>query len=208
MKRLLFLLFVLMSTSIFAQTYYNSNNELITKYEFDSLKLFKYHMVVKNDSLSTFKLIDICNRSEVGSLGDSKNLLRELNQNLNLNLNDSKPLIIYYYPGNNECNQSAISTRKSQLKWDRKLQKKIDKISEVNVLRIYKNKEGIKTLGDYNWKKDPNALIENLFFNYHYNCGSFVVILKDKYAAFFGEYSHNDVLFNLVYLLKQNKTTL
>ena len=70
-------------------------------------------------------------------------------------------------------------------------------------MRLYKNKEGIKTLKDYDWQKDPNALIENLFFNYHYNCGSFVVLSKEKYASFFSEYSHDEVLINLGYLLKK-----
>ena len=73
----------------------------------------------------------------------------------------------------------------------------------MNVLRIYKNKEGIKTLKDHNWRKDPNALIENLFFNFHYSCESFVVINKSKYSAFFGEYSHDEVTENLKYLLKK-----
>lgn len=40
------------------------------------------------------------------------------------------------------------------------------KVANVNILRIYKNKEGNKRISDYDWKKDPNALIENLFFNY------------------------------------------
>ena len=66
-------------------------------------------------------------------------------------------------------------------------------IAEVNVLRVYKNKEGLTTINDHDWKKDPNGLIENLFFNYHHGCESFVIINKDKYSAFFGEYPHDEV---------------
>ena len=84
-----------------------------------------------------------------------------------------------------------------------KLQKKVKKVANVNVLRIYKNKEGIETISDYDWKKDPNALIENLFFNYHYDCGSFAIINKDKYAAFFGEYGHNQVVESLKEILSK-----
>src|SRR5690554_7447694 len=84
-------------------------------------------------------------------------------------------------------------SRKEYFASSKKLAKKVKKIADVNVVRVYKNNEGLTTIKDLDWKKDPNALIENLFFNYHYGCESFVIIYKDKYAAVFGEYGHQQV---------------
>jgi len=194
---------MLINLSIKAQNYYNVNNQPITQQEFDSLKLFKYHQIVKNDSLQAYKLIDACYSREIGSLGDPKNLLRELNEKLNLKLDDSKPLIIYYYPGKDLCNSSDTATRQSKIKWYKQLGKKIKRVADVNTIMLYKNSEGIKTLEDFNWKKDPNGLIENLFFNYHYDCGSYVIINNDKYGAYFGEYVQAQVVESLIEILKK-----
>lgn len=204
MKKILFVLLLIVQNTVNAQTYYDADNNEIDKATFDKLKLNKKNMEVQNDSLNRFKLINFDERMEVGSLEDSSNLINTLNEKLNLKLDKNKPLIIYYYPGKDPCNSSGVFTkRKEMLEWDLKVDVEVRKIADVNVLRVYKNSEGIKTLKDHVWKKDPNALIENLFFNYHYPCGSFVVINKEKYAAFFGEYGYNEVKVNLAYLLKQ-----
>src|SRR5690554_7727142 len=97
-------------------------------------------------------------------------------------------------------------SRKEYFASSKKLAKKVKKIADVNVVRVYKNNEGLTTIKDLDWKKDPNALIENLFFNYHYGCESFVIIYKDNYAAVFGEYGHQQVTEALKDLLQtQNR---
>lgn len=187
-----------------AQTYYNVDDSKISKSTFQKLLLETNLYSVKNDSLKTYKLMVRDQRGEDGSLGDSENLFKELNEKLNLKLDSSKPLIIYYYPGKDPCNSSGVGAkRREQLKWDKELDREVKKVADVNVLRIYKSKEGIKTLENHNWKKDPNALIENLFFNYHYGCGSFVIINKEKYSAGLGEYGWKDVTKALKEILKK-----
>lgn len=204
MKKLLFLFVLILQNTVSAQTYYDVDNNKIDKPTFDKFLLDKQqYYYVENDSLKAFKLMYRYNRGEKGSLSDSANLFKTLNEKLNLNLDPDKPLIIYYYPGKDPCNSTGTATRKSKIQWDKELQKKVEKVADVNVLRIYKNKEGIETISDYDWKKDPNALIENLFFNYHYDCGSFAIINKDKYAAFFGEYGHNQVVESLKEILSK-----
>lgn len=194
MKKLLLLFVLIAQNAVNAQTYYDADNNKIDKTTFDKLLAGKEYYHVENDSLKTFKLMYRNNRGESGSLGDSENLFKELNEKLNLKLDSTKPLIIYYYPGKDPCNSSGVGAkRREQLKWDKELDKEVKKVADVPVLRIYKSKEGIETINDYNWKKDPNGLIENLFFNYHYGCGSFVIINKEKYLAFFGEYGWKDV---------------
>lgn len=203
MKKLLLLFVLIFQNNINAQTYYNVDDSKISKSTFQKLLLETNLYSVKNDSLKASKLMYRNNRGERGSLGDAENLFRELNEKLNLKLDSSKPLIIYYYPGKDPCNSGGTSTRKSQIQWNKELEKKVKKVADVNVLRIYKNKEGIKTINDYDWKKDPNGLIENLFFNYHYGCGSFVIINKEKYSAFFGEYGQDQVAESLKEILKK-----
>jgi len=194
MKKLLLLFVLIVQNTMHAQTYYDTDNKIIDREAFNNVLLDSRFYSVQNDSLKTSKIMFWNERGERGSLGDSENLFKELNEKLNLKLDSNKPLIIYYYPGKDPCNSSGVGAkRREQLKWDKELDKEVKKVADVNVLRIYKSKEGIKTLEDHNWKKDPNALIENLFFNYHYGCGSFVIINKEKYSAGLGEYGWKQV---------------
>jgi len=204
MKKLLLLIASIVQNTMNAQTYYDADNNKIDKTTFDKLLAGKEYYHVENDSLKAFKLMYRNNRGERGSLGDTKNLFKELNEKLNLKLDSNKPLIIYYYPGKDPCNSGGkYSVRREYLKSDKQLSKKVKAIAEVNVLRVYKNKEGLTTINDHDWKKDPNGLIENLFFNYDYWCESFVIINKDKYSAFFGEYPHDEVTKALKEILKK-----
>lgn len=204
MKNLFFLFIFMIQNTIQAQTYYDVDNNKIDKTTFDKLLAFKEYYHVENDSLKAFKLMYRNNRGERGSLGDSENLLNELNKKLNLKLDSSKPLIIYYYPGKDPCNSGGMySIRREYLKSSRQLAKKVKQIADVNIIRIYKDDDGLTTKEDIGWRKDPNALIENLFFNYHYGCESFVIIKKEKYISFFGEYGHNQVTESLKEILNK-----
>ena len=204
MKKLLLLLVLIVQNTVNAQTYYDADNNKIDKTTFDKLLAIKEYYHVENDSLKAFKLMYRNNRGERGSLGDSENLFKELNEKLNLKLDSSKPLIIYYYPGKDPCNSGGMYTiRREYLKSSKQLDKKVKRLTDVNILRVYKDDDGLTTKEDIDWKKDPNGLIENLFFNYHYGCESFVIINKEKYLAFFGEYGHNQVTESLKEILKK-----
>ncbi len=194
MKKILLLLTFIIQGTINAQTYYDANDNEISKKVFDEQLLKKGFFGVTNDTLNKHKIMFTCDRRENGTLGDAPNLFKVLTEKLHLPLDYNKPLIIYYYPGKDPCNSSGTATRQSEMEWQEQLDKKIKKIAKVNTLYVYKNARGIRTINDFDWKKDPNGLIENLFFNYHYPCSSFVVINKDKYCAFFGEYSHENVV--------------
>lgn len=204
MRTLLLILGLLLQNGSYAQTYYDADHNKIDKATFEKLLLDSRFYSVHNDSLNASKIMNKKERGEVGSLGDAENFFKELNEKLNLKLDYNKPLIIYYYPGKDPCNSGGkYSIRREYLKSDKQLAKKVKKIADVNVLRIYKNKEGLTTLKDHDWKKDPSALIENLFFNYHYWCESFVIINKSKYSASFGEYGHDEVIEHLKAILNQ-----
>jgi len=204
MKKLLLLLGLIVQNTMNAQTYYDTDDKIIDREAFNNVLLDSRFYSVQNDSLKTSKIMYRNNRSEKGSLGDSENLFKELNEKLNLKLDSSKPLIIYYYPGKDPCNSGGMySIRREYLKSDKQLAKKVKAIADVNVLRIYKNKEGLTTIKDHDWKKDPNKLIENLFFNYHYGCESFVIINKNNYLTFFGEYGHKQVTESLKEILEK-----
>ncbi len=194
MKKLLVLFALIVQNTMNAQTYYDADNNKIDKTTFDKLLAGKEYYHVENDSLKAFKLMYRNNRGERGLLGDSENLFKELNEKLNLKLDSSKPLIIYYYPGKDPCNSGGMySVRREYLKSSKQLDKKVKKVADVNVIRVYKSDAGLTTKEDLDWNKDPNALIENLFFNYDYWCESFVIINEGKYSAFFGEYPHDEV---------------
>lgn len=204
MKKLLLLFALIALNTVDAQTYYNVDDSKISKSTFQKLLLETNLYSVENDSLKNYKLMDRNQRSESGSLGDTENLFKELNEKLHLKLDSSKPLIIYYYPGKDPCNSGGMySIRREYLKSDKQLAKKVKAIADVNILRIYKNKEGLTTIKDHDWKKDPNKLIENLFFNYHYGCESFVIINKSNYLTFFGEYGHKQVTESLKEILEK-----
>lgn len=204
MKKLLVLFAIIVQNTVNAQTYYDVDDKIINREAFDNILLDERFYSVKNDSLKASKLMYRNNRGEKGSLGDSENLFKQLNEKLHLKLDSNKPLIIYYYPGKDPCNSGGMyAVRKEYLYSAKRLSKKIRKITNVNELRLYKNEEGLTTKEDLNWKKDPNALIENLFFNYHYGCESFVIINKEKYSAVFGEYGHEQATKALKEILEE-----
>ena len=60
---------------------------------------------------------------------------------------------------------------------------------------IYKDGEGLEKYdGIIKWHKDPNKIIEELFFKYHYPCMSFVAISGNgEFISFFGEFGKETV---------------
>jgi len=68
-------------------------------------------------------------------------------------------------------------------------------IAEVKPIYVYKNDDGLKKYkGVVNWHKDPNGIVEKLFFKRHYPCGSFVVISKKgDFISHFGEYAKESI---------------
>ncbi|MDO1500833.1 hypothetical protein Q2T40_11900 [Winogradskyella maritima] len=158
----------------------------------------KYHS--KPDGYGYFSLIFENDTCYIRKLHRRKALGR-----LNLNVLDSlkflypkmtkshKFTIFQYYPGKDICNVGHIApnshpNHNRNLRKVKKIQKKFDALNYF----VYKlgsdlNYDKIKRI---NWILDKNAVLERLFFQYHYMCGSFVVInnVDGRYIAVFSEY--------------------
>ena len=124
-----------------------------------------------------------------------KKLINSINYITKQEIDDSKFLIIHYYPGFDVCNNSEYP----QL-WntnDKNYVKQLNKITPVNTFFIYQNDEKLEDTysNKFDWFKDKNQAVENQFFKYHYLCGSFVVIAKTgDYISHYGEYGKQTVL--------------
>jgi len=186
-----FLIFVLFMVSIgFSQEkkylYYNENLELITQKEYSKkLNDVKYlDLYFGKDSVVTCMLVQ---RKKFGKLNDI-----EFSNLKNAFLSDSELsnelIVIVYYPGIDECNQSG---NWAWVFYDDTFNKKMKKISPFHNLLIYKDNSGLIYNLDNKvaWQKDTNQMVEKLFFKYHYPCYSFVVIDKSgRFIAYFGEF--------------------
>jgi len=168
--------------------YFDENYNPISKTEYDKRKGKKGILSIQGDSLN-HRILSV--RKEQGTLQNRIYLDSLLTLATNKKIDSTKPLVIIYYPGKDPCNSSGGATRRSTKKWYRKMEKGINKIKESNIIYIYKTKEGLygKNDGYREWIKDPEQLIEMLFFKRHYPCSSFVVISeKNKYISSFGEF--------------------
>jgi len=96
-------------------------------------------------------------------------------------INSSKPIVIIYHPGKDECNSSGSSTRRSIKAWYNLMEKNINKIKETNFIYIYKDTTGLygRHDGYKKWIKDPNSIIEKSFFKNGAVCSGYVVISEN-----------------------------
>ena len=146
-------------------------------------------------SCTTSKQINNNTKNQNQSSGIIKNrnildsLLRAAS---NKKIDSSKPIVAIYYPGKDPCNSGGSATRKSRQERYNVMEKGINKISESNIIYIYKDSSGLygRNDGFKDWYKDPEKTFEQLFFEQHYPCSSFVVISKNgRYISHFGEFS-------------------
>lgn len=201
MKVTILIITLLLPILTFSQTkYYDRNDKEITEAEFinKSLALGPMELKVFNDSLDTAKIVSP--PYEYGNL-DSDEYLGELSQHLKLNLDRNKPTVIIYYPGKDFCNATLSAMAKIKYEWNKELMKKANKITPTTFLFIYKSKEGLAGQKE-TWYKDPKAMVEHMFFKYHYPCSSYVIIYKDKYYSYFGEFTQDGVLYNLQEIIR------
>ena len=69
------------------------------------------------------------------------------------------------------------------------MEKGINKIKESNIIYVYKTQDGLID-GFKEWIKDPEQIIERLFFVRHYPCNNFVIIAENnEFISYFGEFS-------------------
>lgn len=99
-----------------------------------------------------------------------------------------KYTIIQYHPGKDRCNGGNFNGNMYKKRYLKKLKKHFDFTNywihkKDNNLTFNKPKH-------INWQIDLNQTVEHLFFKFHYNCSSFVIINNEtkNYISIFGEY--------------------
>jgi len=172
--------------------YFDENYKQISETEFENRKSKKQLLSVEGDS-THHKIL-----SPLGYQGtiENKEVLDSLLSSLiNKKIDSLKTLVIIYYPGKDECNSSGTATYETRKIWFEELEKKLFKITQTKPIYIYKSKEGLeKYYGLLSWYKDPDGIIEKLFFKYHYPCSSFVVISKTgEFKSSFGEITKENI---------------
>lgn len=174
--------------------YFDETNKEISEEEFREKRKTNVVLDIPGDSLHHRKLT---NRLDAGEVSDRAMLVKMLKSSVedDKGIDWEKPLVIIYYPGQDSCNSSGSSTKKGRKKWYRELEKKVREIAQTKPIYIYKESTGLeKYEGILKWYKDPDGIIEKLFFKHHYPCGSFAIINeKGQYACYFGEYGKDHV---------------
>ncbi|WP_246085274.1 hypothetical protein [Paucihalobacter ruber] len=159
--------------------YFDEHYNPISKTEFDNKQWKNKLLNIQGDSIN-HKILSA--REHQGTLQNRRYLDSLLTISTNRKIDSTKPLVIVYYPGKDPCNSSGSATRRSKKSWYNQMEKGIHKISESNIIYVYKTEEGLygKNDGFKEWIKDPEHTIEKLFFKRHYPCSSFVVISENN----------------------------
>lgn len=180
-----FYLSFLASFPCFGQTYYNESGKRITLEDYEDKILNGPYFGVPGEEEGVMKLV---HRMPAG-LVDAKSIYQKLG--LEEEFRTSKPLIVIYYPGKDECNSTGLENAPETLRKNIKaVARYAEKHNSVSPLYIYKIPHGLeKYQGIQQWTPDPDGLFEKEFFKYPYPCGSFVVISpKGNYRGILGGY--------------------
>ncbi|PWH82780.1 hypothetical protein DIS18_11150 [Algibacter marinivivus] len=193
----IFITIALISSFLFSQNqkmennikYFDENYNPILKTEYENRKWENGLLSIQGDSIN-HKILSV--RENRGTIENKKKLDSLLTSIINKKIDSSKTIVIIYYPGKDLCNSSGSASKSYIKSWFKRLEKKLYKITQTKPIYIYKDKEGLEKYGNgvMNWYKDPNEIIEKLFFKYHYPCSSFVTISKKgDFISYFGEFS-------------------
>ena len=193
----LFSILFFLSTISFAQVrvYEDLKGNIVSKEEFLHLRtkvsnLYAYR--ASNDTVFTFLYKGT--RDFKGQLSESDLLrLKELYPFKEDNL----PIVIQYFPGIDDCSAHYISRTDEMITFLREKNSKIAKGNKA-VYYIYKSNDKVERISEkFKWKKDVDGFIESLFFEYHFPCGSYVVVNKDgKFRGYKGEYGVSQIIDN------------
>lgn len=172
--------------------YFDENNIEISKSKFNRIRSTNRLLAIPGDSINHKKLTL---REKRGKINDRKSLELILEKATNLELNSDKPIVIIYYSGKDLCNSSGTTNTEWIKSWYGQLEEGLNQVAEVKPIYIFKDYNGLeKYNGILSWKKDPEKIIEKLFFEHHYPCSSFVVISKNgDYISYFGEFDKESI---------------
>jgi hypothetical protein len=177
--------------------YFDADNKEITEKIFKQLRSTNKVLDIVGDSTNHKKLIK---RDESGNI-DRNKLVLALENVAKTKIDSNTTIIIVYYPGEDPCNSSGSPDR--TIAKHKETERSARQIAKTKTFYIYKDSKGLERYNGLAWLKDPENLIEQLFFKYHYPCGSFAVISKTgEYISYFGEYPHYFIV-NAVKLLNK-----
>lgn len=168
--------------------YFNENNIEISKSKFKQSRSNNKFLEITGDSNNHKKLIIRENR---GRINNRKALQQLLEKELNHVLDSDKPIVIIYHPGKDSCNSSGTADQDWIRNWFGQLEEGLNQVAKVKPIYIYKDNEGLeKYEGIIDWRKDPEGIVESIFFEHHYPCSSFAVISKNgECISYFGEFT-------------------
>ncbi len=187
-KLFIFLLIFSNCSSVNRIKYFDIDNKPLSRSEYVKKKKAGKYLEISGDS-TNHKTLTV--REKRGQVYNLEILYDLLEKELQRKLNRSKPLVIIYYPGKDKCNSTGTTNKEWISNYYSQLEEGLNQIAEIKPIYLYKDKNGLeKYSGILEWHKDPENAVEELFFEYHYPCDSFVVISKEgKYICYFGEFS-------------------
>lgn len=100
--------------------YFDENYNLISKTEYDNIKLKNSLLSIQGDSIN-HKILSA--RTYQGRLENKKNLDSLLFSTTNNKIDSSKSMVIIYYPGKDPCNSSGSATKSYIRAWNEELEK-------------------------------------------------------------------------------------
>jgi hypothetical protein len=119
-----------------------------------------------------------------------------------------KSLIVFYYPGPDECNMNTSDFEVNAMdKADKSLRKWAEKGNAVEPVYIYKSSGGLERYSQImQWEEDPEDIFEKQFFKFPYPCKSFVVIHPSgEFRSILGDFPLSQVDQALKKLNRANK---
>ncbi len=167
--------------------YFDENNVETSKSKFNQNLSTNKLLEIQGDSVNHKKLVL---REKRGQINNREALESMLKKAINQELDSNKPIVIIYYPGKDPCNSSGTTDKERIQNWYAQLEDGLFQVAQVKPIYIYKENDGLnKYDGILEWKKDPEGIVERLFFEHHYPCSSFVTISKNgDYICYFGEF--------------------
>ena len=185
------------------EVYLDSQNNSISKTTFLKNAENQNALIVKNDSLNIYKAVT--ERSSKGKINNFSEIASKLIHRHHLSIDTTKPMVIIYHPGKDVCNSSSSATLSWRKQWFEDLESKVAKIAKVKPIYLYRRKEGTeKNSAFLTYYKDPENIVENTFFQFHYPCSSYVIINPDgRYIAYYSEWPKEFLWKNLQELINE-----
>ncbi|OYU83681.1 MAG: hypothetical protein CFE24_10155 [Flavobacterium sp. BFFFF2] len=178
--------------------YLDDANHQISEEEFKRITQSQRKLIAFNDSLHVVKIVE--NRLKGGEVTNPSFIYDLIAKSYpDLHVEVDKPLIVIFYPGKDKCNATGSATKSEYKQWHRDLENKTQELAQVKPVYLFKNTSGLETYRSVlNWKKDPENIIESTFFELHYPCSSYVILMPTgKFIVYYGEFSKEKLLDSL-----------